>query len=161
MQYGDVPAGNDVMQVAAGLVHALAVRSDGTVWAWGLTSRASWATARTTDRSKPVQVAGLTGITQVAAGVFSLALRSDGTVWAWGANQNGQLGRRTVTDHEVTPARVAVLNRVTQIAAGPTSPWRCARTASCSPGATASWASSATAARPTARSRSRSRAWPG
>jgi alpha-tubulin suppressor-like RCC1 family protein len=49
---------------------------------------------------------------------FSLALRSNGTVWAWGANQNGQLGRKTVTDHEVTPARVAVLNHVTKIAAG-------------------------------------------
>jgi len=64
-------------------------------------------------------VTGLTGITQVAAGEgFSLALRSDGTVWAWGFNQNGQLGRGTVTDHEATPARVAVLNGVTKISAG-------------------------------------------
>jgi len=64
-------------------------------------------------------VAGLTRITQVAAGVMSsLALRSDGTVWAWGANGAGQLGRGTITDHEVTPARVAVLNHVTRISAG-------------------------------------------
>jgi len=39
-------------------------------------------------------------------------------VWAWGANQNGQLGRKTVTGHEARPARVAVLNHVTKIAAG-------------------------------------------
>jgi alpha-tubulin suppressor-like RCC1 family protein len=64
-------------------------------------------------------VAGLTGITQVAAGPeFSLALRSDGTVWAWGRNSHGQLGRKTITDHEVTPGRVAVLNNVTAISAG-------------------------------------------
>ena len=38
----------------------------------------------------PVQVTGLTGVTQVAAsGYFSLALRSDGTVWAWGDNRAG------------------------------------------------------------------------
>jgi alpha-tubulin suppressor-like RCC1 family protein len=73
----------------------------------------------TTDRSAPIQVAGLTGITQVAAGEeFSLALRSDGTVWAWGKNSHGQLGRKTTTNHEATPARVAVLNGVTQISAG-------------------------------------------
>ena len=118
-QPGDVRTSNDLTQVAAGLVHALAVRSDGTVWAWGLNAWGELGDGSTTERSEPVQVAGLTGITQVAAGAFfSLALRSDGTVWAWGANQNGQLGRKTVTGHEVTPARVAVLNHVTKIAAG-------------------------------------------
>jgi alpha-tubulin suppressor-like RCC1 family protein len=117
--YGDVRAGNDMVQVAAGLDHALAVRSDGTVWAWGFNGHGELGDGTTTNRSAPVQVAGLTGVTQVAAGkFFSLALRSDGTVWAWGANQNGQLGRKTVTDHEVTPARVAVLNGVTKISAG-------------------------------------------
>jgi alpha-tubulin suppressor-like RCC1 family protein len=108
-----------VVQVAGGTVHALAVRSDGTVWSWGLNEHGELGDGTTTDRNTPVQVAGLTGITQVAAGAFfSLALRSDGTVWGWGFNQNGQLGRGMVTDHEVTPARVAVLNGVTKIAAG-------------------------------------------
>ena len=118
-QCGGVRTSNDLTQVAAGLVHALAVRSDGTVWAWGFNAYGELGDGSRTDRSEPVQVAGPTGITQVAAGsFFSLALRSDGTVWAWGANSHGQLGRRTVTDHEVTPARVAVLNHVTKIAAG-------------------------------------------
>ena len=118
-QYGDVRAGNDVVQVAAGMVHALAVRSGGTVWAWGSNGLGELGDGTQAERSTPVQVTGLTGITQVAAGAFfSLALRSDGTVWAWGDNQNGQLGRGTVTDHEATPARVAVLNGVTKISAG-------------------------------------------
>jgi alpha-tubulin suppressor-like RCC1 family protein len=42
-QYGDVRTSNDLTQVAAGLVHALAVRSDGTVWAWGLNA---WGASR-------------------------------------------------------------------------------------------------------------------
>jgi len=118
-QYGDIRVGNDVVQVAAGLVHALAVRSDGTVWAWGSNEQGELGDGTQTDRSTPVQVAGLTGITQVAAGKeFSVALRSDGTVWAWGENSHGQLGRGTATNHEATPARVAVLNRVTKISAG-------------------------------------------
>jgi alpha-tubulin suppressor-like RCC1 family protein len=41
----------------------------------------------------PVQVTGLTGVAQVAAGYdHSLALKSDGTVWAWGNNNHGQIG---------------------------------------------------------------------
>src|SRR6266487_2196551 len=118
-QYGDVRAGNDVVQVAAGMAYALALRSGGTVWAWGSNGHGELGDGTQAERHTPVQVTGLTGITQVAAGAFfSLALRSDGTVWAWGDNQNGQLGRGTVTDHEATPARVAVLNGVTKISAG-------------------------------------------
>jgi alpha-tubulin suppressor-like RCC1 family protein len=115
----DIGAGHDVVQVAAGYDHSLAVRSDGTVWAWGANRYGQLGDANTAIHVVPGQVTGLTGITQVAAGVMSsLALRSDGTVWAWGANGAGQLGRGTITDHEVTPARVAVLNHVTRISAG-------------------------------------------
>ena len=67
-QYGDVRTSNDLTLVAAGLVHALAVRSDGTVWAWGLNAWGELGDGSTTERGEPVQVAGLTGITQVAAG---------------------------------------------------------------------------------------------
>jgi alpha-tubulin suppressor-like RCC1 family protein len=64
-------------------------------------------------------VTELSGVTQVAAcGYFSVALRSDGTVWAWGDNRGGQLGRGTTSNHEVTPARVRGLARVTKISAG-------------------------------------------
>jgi alpha-tubulin suppressor-like RCC1 family protein len=117
--YADIGAGKDVVQVAGGRDHALAVRSDGTVWAWGNNQYGQLGDGNTAIHVTPTQVTGLTGITQVAAGVeFSLALRSDGTMWAWGANGVGQLGRGTITDHEVTPARVLVLNHVTKISAG-------------------------------------------
>lgn len=61
-------------------------------------------------------MAGLSGITQVAAGWdHSLALSSDGTVWAWGNNTAGELGNGT-TARSLTP--VQGLSRVTSIAAG-------------------------------------------
>ncbi len=117
--YGDIRVGNDVVQVEAKYSHGLAVRSDGTVWAWGDNRWGQLGDGSTTTRLTPVQVTGLTGATQVAAGrAISLALRSDGTVWAWGNNQAGQLGRGTITDHEVTPARVTGLAGVTKISAG-------------------------------------------
>jgi alpha-tubulin suppressor-like RCC1 family protein len=118
--YGDIKAvGNNVVQVSAGLgYHHLAVRSDGTVWAWGLNWFGEVGDGTTTTRATPVQVTGLAGVTQVAAGgLHSLALRSDGTVWAWGWNNHGQLGNGT-TDESPSPVQVTGLDNVTKIAAG-------------------------------------------
>ena len=122
-RYGDIGALDSVVRVAAGWTprygHTLAVRSDGTVWAWGDNTHGDLGDGTTDGRLAPVQVTGLTGATQVAGGCdHSLALRSDGTVWAWGGNGAGQLGRGTVTGYEVAPAPVSGLAGVTKISAG-------------------------------------------
>ncbi len=90
-----------VTAISAGGTHSLALKSDGTVWAWGDNYNRQLGDGTTTNRSYPVQVlasAGeaLTGVTAISAGgSFSLALKSDGTVVAWGYNGNGQLGDGT------------------------------------------------------------------
>ena len=122
-RYVDIGFGNNVVQVAAGWTppsgHGLEARADGTVWAWGANSFGELGDGTTTTRLAPVQVPGLTGVTQVAGGCdHSLALRSDGTVWAWGDNSVGQLGRGTITGVEVTAAPVNGLAGVTKISAG-------------------------------------------
>jgi hypothetical protein len=74
----------------------------------------------TTDRSTPVQVTGLTGVTQVAAYSYvSLALRSDGTVWAWGDNRAGQLGNARSSTPVTRPVNtIGVGSGITQLSAG-------------------------------------------
>jgi alpha-tubulin suppressor-like RCC1 family protein len=106
-RYGDVNAlGNDVVRAAAGYFHSLAVRSDGTVWAWGDNLYGQLGDGTLTNQSTPVRVMGLTGVTQVAAGYgHSLALRSDGTVWAWGSNTVGQLGSGVISYYQLTPVQ--------------------------------------------------------
>jgi hypothetical protein len=81
------PAGlNEVIAIATGAYHTLALKRDGTVVAWGwqndrLSSSIVWATVPE----------GLTNVTAIAAGSRgSLALKSDGTVLAWGDNYYGQ-----------------------------------------------------------------------
>src|SRR5207253_3823110 len=88
-----------VTAIAGGDWHSLALKSNGTVWAWGLNEEGQLGNGTLIDSNTPVQVLGsggagyLTGVTAIAGGVRqSLALKSDGTVWAWGLYQEGVFG---------------------------------------------------------------------
>jgi alpha-tubulin suppressor-like RCC1 family protein len=109
---------SDVINVAAGASHSLAVKTDGTVWAWGYNNYGQLGNNTTVQKNAPVQVSGLSGVTNVAAGEsYSLALKRDGTVWAWGWNLFGQLGDNTTVDKS-TPVQVSGLSDVIAVAAG-------------------------------------------
>jgi len=84
-------------QIAAGIEHTVALKTDGTVVAWG-----------SNDFGQSTVPVGLTGITAIAAGRWhTVALKSDGTVVTWGDN--------TVFDQTTVPAG---LTGVVSIAAG-------------------------------------------
>ena len=98
--------------VAAGAWHSLALKSNGTVWAWGGNYSGQLGDGTLTKRSLPVQVSGLDGVVAVAAGGHhSLALKSDGTIWAWGGNYSGQLGDDVFTNRSL-PVQVSGLDGV-------------------------------------------------
>jgi alpha-tubulin suppressor-like RCC1 family protein len=73
--------------------HVLAVRSDGTLWAWGANTGGQLGDGTKVSKDLPNQIGVRTNwIKAFAGGSHSLALRSDGTLWAWGLNTYGQLG---------------------------------------------------------------------
>ncbi len=118
-----VPGLADVAALAVGYAHALALRTDGTVWGWGLNEDGEVGNGR--SRAQPVPaVARLpqdVAPTQVAAGLdFSLALAPDGRVWGWGANAWGQFGDGPPRPD---PLPLAGLDRVVAIAAGGATAW--------------------------------------
>ena len=106
LQTGTPLIGRQVVAVAAGVSHSLALTSDGKVFAWGLNSFGQLGDGSTFDSSVPVAVdqSNLTGrevVAVSAGGNHNLALASDGTVFAWGLNSSGQLGDGTTINRSV------------------------------------------------------------
>lgn len=98
-----------VASVALGGRHALALKRDGTVWAWGNNRLGQLGDATTTSRLKPVQVKGLAGIVSIAAGVYhSLAVDDRGRLWQWGFGET----------EETTPVLLTGIDAVVDAAAG-------------------------------------------
>jgi len=121
-----------VVAIAAGLHSVLAVREDGTVWAWGDNTNGLLGIGDgvNTDRCRAVSIPlALGGSTAVPVDVamgsdHSLLLLSDTTLMAWGNNSYGQLGTGSYPDGSPSPASAATaipvpnFTGVTQISAG-------------------------------------------
>jgi alpha-tubulin suppressor-like RCC1 family protein len=119
--YGDIAAGSNVVQVAAGRTHNLALRSDGTVWAWGRNDHGQLGRGTVSGGEfGPARVSVLNRVTKISAGRdVALALRSDGIVFAWGSNRFGQAGNGDMSYSPVSvPVKIAGLSQVTGISAG-------------------------------------------
>lgn len=80
--------------VALGRNVTLAVKTDGTLWAWGRNGGGSLGINNNITKSSPVQVGSQTNWKTPAAGRYStLVTKTDGTLWSWGANFKGELAR--------------------------------------------------------------------
>jgi uncharacterized repeat protein (TIGR01451 family) len=117
----------EVVAIAGGAFHSLALRKNGTVVAWGGNDFGQLGDGTETGPNYclgglcsevPVEVEGLKEVVAIAGGgSHSLALRKDGTVVAWGLNNTGQLGDGNETNSDV-PVEVSGLKEVVAIAGG-------------------------------------------
>ncbi|MEO8329442.1 MAG: hypothetical protein ABI586_05500, partial [Candidatus Nanopelagicales bacterium] len=89
----EVPGLTSIVDMAGGRNHALALKSNGTVWTWGLNADGQLGDGTTNKRAVPEQVAGLSNVVDVGAGAdHSIAVTADGHVFTWGWGARGQLG---------------------------------------------------------------------
>jgi alpha-tubulin suppressor-like RCC1 family protein len=75
-----------------------AIKTDGSLWAWGQNNYGQLGNNSVIYRSSPVQVGSLTTWSQTSAGQSCAAIKTDGTLWTWGYNGSGQLGQNNTTN---------------------------------------------------------------
>jgi hypothetical protein len=122
------PAVRDITQLASSGAAVFALRTDGTVWAWGSdvygefgndTQQNSvfttYGQGTITPQTAQVSISDVTLVG--AASNTGYAVKADGTVWAWGFGGTGQLGNGGTADSHV-PVQVSGLTGVRSIAGG-------------------------------------------
>ncbi|NLK00231.1 MAG: hypothetical protein GX318_03200 [Clostridia bacterium] len=117
-QFGDGQSGDEIItpiqieelegmaEITPGRYHTVALKEDGTVWAWGKNDVGQLGDGTLEDSTVPVQVVGLSDIVSISTGLYhTIALAGDGTVWSWGDNSSGQLGDGT-NENRNSPVRI-------------------------------------------------------
>ena len=62
----------------------LAIKTDGTLWAWGRNYYGQHGLGNTINRSSPIQVGSLTNWAKVEMYIGAIATKTNGTIWEWG-----------------------------------------------------------------------------
>jgi alpha-tubulin suppressor-like RCC1 family protein len=107
---------NDWKTIAVGYDWVLALKNDGSLWAWGGNDGGQLGIGSSDSppdnehpgvpHPTPIRIGSDTDWSAVyAGGSGSFALKRDGSLWAWGGNGDGQLGVGDTLDHWV-PTRV-------------------------------------------------------
>lgn len=106
-----VGALSDWASISGGNQHSLAVKTDGSLWAWGTNSTAYPVLGDGTviAKSSPIQIGSLTDWASVSAGGGkSHAIKTDGSLWSWGRGVGGRLALGNTTSYS-SPVQVGAL----------------------------------------------------
>ncbi|MEA2047943.1 MAG: hypothetical protein U9O64_05780 [Campylobacterota bacterium] len=107
-------------QVSAGYQFTVAIKPDGTLWAWGNNQSGQLGDGTTVEKHVPIQeFTGATDWSLVSAGrSHTVAIKSNGTLWAWGDNDYGQLGDGTTLERDIPTQEATGATDWSSISAG-------------------------------------------
>jgi alpha-tubulin suppressor-like RCC1 family protein len=122
---GSTPPLTHVTKLGGRTYFSLAVKSDGTIWGWGMNSSGQMGNGTTGPNVlTPVMVSNsqpggaVNNPLQVSCGyTYGLALLTNGTVWTWGTGIHGELGAGT-TFQSLLPTQAVGLTNITAISSG-------------------------------------------
>jgi alpha-tubulin suppressor-like RCC1 family protein len=105
-------------QVSSGSQFSVGIKTDGTLWAWGINTDGQLGTGNTTSYNYPVQVGTGNDWLMVTAGYDMVhAIKTDFTLWGWGNNNNGKLGTGSY-GVVYSPVQIGTANDWQSVAAG-------------------------------------------
>ncbi|CAG5128531.1 unnamed protein product [Candidula unifasciata] len=108
-------SGRNVVRVACGSHHTMALTLDGEIYAWGQNNCGQVGTGSTANQPSPRKITAVIGgkaALAIACGqTSSVALMDNGEVYGWGYNGNGQLGIGNNVN-QPNPCRVHLLQGV-------------------------------------------------
>src|SRR3954471_22250110 len=122
---GSTPPLTNVRKLGGRTYFSLAVKSDGSIWGWGMNGSGQMGNGTTGPNVlTPVMVSNsqpggtVNNPLQVSCGyTYGLALLTNGTVWTWGTGIHGELGMGT-NFQSLIPAQVPGLSNVTAVSSG-------------------------------------------
>jgi alpha-tubulin suppressor-like RCC1 family protein len=113
--WASISAGN-VAGASGGEGSCAAVKTDGTLWTWGLNDGAyngdggQLGLGDTVNRSSPTQVGALTTWRACFMGYgVALGFKTDGTAWVWGDGEFGSMGRGSLNESNSSPIQLGSL----------------------------------------------------
>jgi alpha-tubulin suppressor-like RCC1 family protein len=112
--------GTNWKSIACGGGHTVALKTDGTLWSWGLGGSGQLGVNDTTRRNTPVTtLLGGTNWKSISGGSnHTVALKTDGTLWTWGLGGSGQLGVNNTTSRSTPVTTLLGGNNWKSIASG-------------------------------------------
>ena len=110
-----VSTDTDWANIVAGNRHAIARKTDGTLWAWGNNDYGQLGLGDIVSRTTPSLINSQTDWSKVGCVFHTVALKTNKTLWAWGWNYHGQLG--------LGDSRSGLTNRRTPTQLGSDSDW--------------------------------------
>jgi len=85
----------------------MALKSDGSLWAWGINWHGQLGDGTKEIRSTPVMIPTIPGLAAISTGLnHTVVMKTDSTIWGWGKNATWQLGDRSSIEDRLTPVQV-------------------------------------------------------
>lgn len=111
---------DDVIAVSCSNGYVAAIKSDGSLWTWGMNSDGELGQGTTGNSATPAKV--MEDVKYVSCGKHhTAAIKNDNTLWIWGGNGLGQLGLggNTISNEgEPHPIPVKIMDDVVDVACG-------------------------------------------
>ncbi|MFH1228250.1 MAG: fibronectin type III domain-containing protein [Planctomycetota bacterium] len=93
-------------KIACGASHTIAIKTDGSLWAWGDGNGGALGDGTLNGSWTPTHIGTAANWSAIAAGFrYTIGLKTDGSLYAWGCNSTGQLGDGTTTNR-LTPTKI-------------------------------------------------------